>query len=187
MTRPLDLGRPGPRAWRECRLKDVAPSINRGIAPAYADYDTGWVAFNQKCVRPDLSVAPELGRPIAEGSVDPESPALLREGDVVVNSTGRGTLGRAALVRGLRDLSLVADGHVTVVRVDESLACARFMAYLLGTDAFYEQANSCLAVGATNQTELNREAIRAVHVRLPARGEQERIADYLDAEEAAAK
>lgn len=97
-------------------------------APTYADADTGALAFSQKCVRPDLSVAPELGRPIELENVQLNAPARLRVGDLVVNSTGRGTLGRAAVVRELPSEPLVADGHVTVLRVKEERASPQFLA-----------------------------------------------------------
>ncbi|MGH9155196.1 MAG: restriction endonuclease subunit S [Acidimicrobiales bacterium] len=136
-------------------------------------------------VKSDLSIAPELGRPVAEASVLASIPARLQAGDIVVNSTGRGTLGRAAHVPNDPVTPLVADGHVTVIRVRPDDADPRFVSYILATDAFYQQANVCLAVGATNQTELNREALRRMAVVLPPTlDEQRRIADYLDAETA---
>ena len=182
MTRPLEFGKPAPVGWRTQRLKDVARYIDRGVAPEYADGDTGVFAFNQKCVRPDLSIALELGRPVTNGSVFPNSPARLRAGDIVINSTGRGTLGRAGLVRNDPVTSVVADGHVTIVRLRRGNVDPRFVSYVLATDAFYQQANLCLAVGATNQTELNRETLRRMTIDLPPFDEQRRIADYLDAE-----
>lgn len=183
MSEPLDLAEQ-PGEWTRCRLKDVTTWVNRGVAPTYADADTGALALSQKCVRPDLSVSPELGRPIETENVPRNAPARLRVGDVVVNSTGRGTLGRAALIRALPPETLVADGHVTVVRVKEARVSPRFLTYLLGTQAFDEQANACLAIGSTNQTELGREALRRIRLAMPPGEEQQRIADYLDAETA---
>lgn len=184
MTQPLEFGQPAPAGWQRQRLKDVAFYVDRGVAPEYAEGDTGIVAFNQKCVRPDLSIEPELGRPVASGSVLPNSPARLRAGDIVINSTGRGTLGRAGLVRNEPAAALVADGHVTVVRFRRGDVDPRFVSCILATKAFYQQANVCLAVGATNQTELNREALRRMAIALPPLDEQRRIAAYLDAETA---
>ncbi len=184
MTRPLDFGQPAPAGWRRQRLKDFAGYVDRGVAPEYADADTGVVAFNQKCVRPDLSIALELGRPVVSGSVPSNSPARLRAGDIVINSTGRGTLGRAGLVRNEPSAALVADGHVTIARVRRDDVDPRFVSWVLATEAFYQQANACLAVGATNQTELNREALRRMAIALPTLDEQRRIADYLGAETA---
>jgi type I restriction enzyme S subunit len=182
MTEALTFGSSLPENWASLRLKDAATYVNRGIAPSYADGDTGLMAFNQGCVRADLSVDLERGRAVAEGSLGRSHPARLRAGDVVVNSTGRGTLGRAGLIRTDPACPFFADGHVTIIRVRKAVTDARFLAYVLGTDVFYEQANSCLAVGATNQTELNREALRRMTLRLPPVASQRAIADALDAE-----
>lgn len=134
-------------AVQSVRIKDVATYVNRGVAPTYTDEPTGWVAFNQKCVRPDGRVAPELGRPMADPGLAGRS-AVLRSGDICVNSTGRGTLGRAGVVTGVDvdESTLVADGHVTVLRADRSAVDPRYLWYVLGNDRFYEYANACLVV-----------------------------------------
>jgi type I restriction enzyme S subunit len=110
--------------------------------------------------------------------------SILREGDLVVNSTGTGTLGRVGLItqQHVSHARLVADGHVTIVRLDGAVADPRFVWYHLSTDSFYELANATLAVGSTNQTELGRSALAGVRLRLPPLDEQQRIVEALDAE-----
>jgi type I restriction enzyme S subunit len=112
--------------------------------------------------------------------------AVLRRDDLVVNSTGTGTLGRVGIIEAhhLASEKLVADGHVTVVRVDPGKVMARFLWYQLCTDAFCEFANASLAVGATNQTELGRSALGRSPIHLPSMEEQQRIVDLLDVETA---
>jgi type I restriction enzyme S subunit len=88
--------------------------------------------------------------------------ARLLNGDILVNSTGTGTLGRVGLVEGLSVDSipvLVADGHVTVIRVSPQAVSPAFLTYLLTTSAFMDLANECLAIGSTNQMELGRESL----------------------------
>ena len=167
------------------RLKDVASYINRGVAPNYVDDATGFVAYSQKCTRSDRSVDPTLGRPILDPGLACRA-AILRPGDLVVNSTGTGTLGRVGLVepRHLENGALVADGHVTIVRINPELVDPRFLWLQLSTDAFYDLANSTLAVGSTNQTELGRSALGSAPVHLPPLDEQRQIVGFLDAENA---
>jgi hypothetical protein len=143
------------------------------------------MAFNQKCTRPDRTVDPTLGRPMLDPGPSAQL-SILREGDLVVNSTGTGTLGRVGLIahRHESDAALVADGHVTVVRIDGAVAEPRFVWYYLSTDEFYELANATLAVGSTNQTELGRSALGGVSLCLPPLDEQRRIVDILDTETA---
>ena len=170
---------------RSVRLKNVATYINRGVAPTYVDESTGFMAFSQKCTRPGRTVDQTLGRPM----LDPGPAArasILREGDLVVNSTGTGTLGRVGLIaqHHVSNAALVADGHVTIVRIDRAVAEPRFVWYQLSTDAFYELANATLAVGSTNQTELGRSSLGCASLLLPPIDEQRRIVEVLDAETA---
>jgi type I restriction enzyme S subunit len=110
--------------------------------------------------------------------------AVLRAGDLCVNSTGAGTLGRVGLIEEshVAQQRLVADGHVTVVRVDPTKMDPRFLWYQLSTDEFYEQANVCLGVGSTNQTELGRGPLSRAAVVVPSLAEQARIVGFLDKE-----
>nr|MDT0664420.1 restriction endonuclease subunit S [Micromonospora sp. DSM 115978] len=86
--------------------------------------------------------------------------------------------------RGPDDLPCIADGHVTVIRANHQAVDARFLFYWLSSAFFYDYANSSLAVGATNQTELYPERLGRTPVALPPLDEQSRIADFLDAETA---
>lgn len=110
---------------------------------------------------------------------------FLVSGDVLVNSTGTGTLGRVGYFSaGPDDLPCVADGHITVARADGKLADSRYMYYWLNSRPFYEYIYSALIVGATNQIELNGERLAAAPTALPPLDEQRRIAAFLDAETA---
>lgn len=172
-----------PPEWQQFRIKDVTTFVNRGIAPNYSDEPTDLLAFSQKCIQANREVDPAQGR-----YQDPDdellaSDALLRPLDVVINSTGTGTLGRAGLIStSLIDQypPLVADGHVTIVRFDERFCQPRYGWYLLSTDVFYRFANEALAVGSTNQMELGREAIRRTAILLPPVARQDELVDWLD-------
>jgi type I restriction enzyme S subunit len=152
------------------------------VAPTYAEDDTGFVAFSQKCVLGNGRVDAALGRPMADPG-EALADARLKNGDVVVNSTGTGTLGRAGLVVSDTDeppAVLVADGHVTVIRTDDRSLLPKFLAYLLQTDSFMQVANECLAVGSTNQMELGRDSLRTLGFRIPSREAQRQIVKCLD-------
>ncbi|MBF6353619.1 restriction endonuclease subunit S [Nocardia higoensis] len=115
---------------------------------------------------------------------DPESlKGHLVNGDVLVNSTGTGTLGRIGYFSGSPDeVPCVADGHVTVVRTDPTELHPRFAYYWMRSEVFRDYIFAALVVGATNQIELNRDRLRDAPVPLPLLEEQRRIADFLDAE-----
>ncbi|NEE61104.1 hypothetical protein G3M55_93430 [Streptomyces sp. SID8455] len=107
----------------------------------------------------------------------------LQEGDVLVNSTGTGTLGRVGYFSTAPDgTPCMADSHVTLARVEPGLLDSRFLYYWLGSSAFQHYLKIALAVGATNQIELNRDRLGDAPVPLPPFDEQRRIADFLELE-----
>ena len=185
MTVPFIVGRrPKPlEGWQAVRLKDVCYYVNRGVAPEYAEVDTGVVAFSQKCVLSEGRVDANLGRPIVDLGEGFGS-ARLGPGDIVINSTGTGTLGRTGIMEPVakEDAPVpIADGHVTIIRTNDEQVLPTFLSFLLGTDAFRSVANESLAVGSTNQMELGRDAIRTLGFNVPTLSEQARIVAYLEA------
>jgi type I restriction enzyme S subunit len=164
-------------------MKDITSYVNRGQAPKYVDVDEGPKAFGQRCVQQNRDVDPIQGRPIASFFDIADSPDKLSGGDIVVNSTGTGTLGRAGYITEsivAASGPLIADGHVTVIRALSEAALPRFLWYALSTETFYEIANVCIAVGATNQMELGRESLRRLGLRVPSIDEQTQLVRYLD-------
>lgn len=164
----------------EVRLKRLCSTINRGSTPNYAQGETGdALVVGQSCQRPGGSF--DIGRARWHDGPLP-SKGLLRGGEVVVNSTGTGTLGRSALVPDVAQPTF-ADTHVTVLRPRPSELDGRFLAYLVGRRSFVVLAEDALSVGATKQRELNVEALRNYAVApLPALDRQHLIADFLDRE-----
>src|SRR5690348_15674279 len=99
--------------WDVQSLSDLCSYIGRGSAPAYIEQG-GVLVLNQKCVRGgfvDLSLARRTDP--SRKPIDPER--ILRPFDVLVNSTGAGTLGRVAQTGGLLE-PVTVDSHITIVR-----------------------------------------------------------------------
>jgi type I restriction enzyme S subunit len=147
---------------RYALLGTVSASIARGIAPKYADEVSGSpVVLNQRCIR-DGFVSTGPARRTIDRSVPPEKVASA--GDILVNSTGAGTLGRVGRWQGPKAL---VDSHVTVVKPDAKLCPPNVLAYsLLGSQAEIEG----LATGSTGQTELSRERLASLRINLPSGG-----------------
>jgi type I restriction enzyme S subunit len=163
--------------WRQEKLGDVCAFLNRGISPSYLD-DGGVCVLNQKCVR-DHVVSWEQSRrhDVNTKSVSPER--FVRLGDVLVNSTGTGTLGRVAQIREEPEEKTTVDSHVTIVRPKPGMFHLDFFGYMLVVieDAIKEAGEGC-----GGQTELAR-AILAERfaVTYPtALPEQRRIVGILD-------
>ncbi|MCT7293880.1 restriction endonuclease subunit S [Rhodococcus sp. PAE-6] len=161
-------------SWVEATLGDTCLSIKRGKAPKYVD--DGYLVFNQKCVRDEnrIDISParrtDSSRPIPEH-------AQLQVGDVLINSTGRGTLGRAAELRELPEPA-TADSHVTIVRPDPQHFSLGFAGLVLSARKADLES---LQTGSTNQTELSASSIAAVPIALPPLPVQERIVEVIGA------
>jgi type I restriction enzyme, S subunit len=159
------------------KLKYIADHIARGDAPSYVD-ESDVLAINQACVSP-RGLAVEKGK-----FQDPDDTtrigAWLHPGDVLINSTGTGTLGRVGYVNEGLPKRCFADGHVTIIRDSKGRFVPRFLFYLLSIQQ--EQLTVECAEGATNQIELSRHNLGNKVIDWPSIEEQRRIAALLDVE-----
>lgn len=147
-------------------LRDVTTEIRRGIGPKYCDQG-GIRVLNQKCVR-DRRIKLSLARR-HDTSVRSVDGRMLHPGDLLVNSTGVGTLGRAAQVWTLDEPTIV-DSHLTIVRTDTAKARLHYFGLnLTGREAEIEE----LGEGSTGQTELSRVRLGDLPILIPIRDVQD--------------
>ncbi|RNC76738.1 hypothetical protein DA717_14235, partial [Piscirickettsiaceae bacterium NZ-RLO2] len=101
-----------PTGWKPQTLRGVTSYINRGVAPKYVEED-GFPVINQKCIRGHRVNFAESRLTASEHKVPTDK--LLQPLDILVNSTGTGTLGRVAQLFDCSDRATV-DTHVTTLR-----------------------------------------------------------------------
>lgn len=162
---PSPLG-PIPQGWEVKKLGDLTAVSSRGISPTYDDEGGDSKVINQKCIRGQrLSLEParRQSKPIPRDK-------RIRFGDVLINSTGVGTLGRVAQVYEDLDQCTV-DTHVTIVRPKADADVDFFGCTLLLKEDDFER----LGIGATGQTELSRAAIGEVKIPAPPDSLQKRF------------
>ena len=154
-----------PDEWKNVTLEDITTLVSRGITPKYAD-DTGQIVINQKCIRNhmiDLSFARSHRPKVINNK-------WLQFGDLLINSTGDGTLGRAAQVW-FQPHNLTVDSHVTIVR-----PAAENMIFYIGLWGIqHEKEIESLHTGSTGQTELPRDRVKAIELLLPDKETLERF------------
>jgi len=149
-----------PAGWRVQTLGEVTQYLSRGISPAYVEHG-GVLVLNQKCIR-DGSVDSTKGRRHDSTKKSINGRGLI-EGDVLVNSTGVGTLGRVAQILAVEEETIV-DSHVTVVRADGINLSWNY----LGIDLSRRQDEiEALGEGSTGQTELARARLAGLPVLIP--------------------
>jgi len=145
------------RRFGSGKISELSEYVNRGIAPQYDD-NSETIVINQKCIRNgrlNLTQARRQSR-----AVTPEK--LVRRFDVLVNSTGVGTLGRVAQALTVPPGTTV-DTHVTIVRPAADVDPHFFGIQLLFCQSNFERAG----VGSTGQTELSRAAIGEMSAIIP--------------------
>ncbi|MGQ8630158.1 restriction endonuclease subunit S [Agrobacterium sp. DKPNP3] len=154
---PAALGDHGlPEGWTEKELGTLAVLLKRGLNPTYCD--GGIPVINQKCIR-NGQVNFAVARRHDSVKRPPKERAL-QEQDVLVNSTGVGTLGRVATVRGLKE-EATADSHVTICRADaDRISKLVFSLFLEGQQSLIET----MGHGSTGQTELSPSSLAALRI-----------------------
>ncbi len=169
------------RSAPSTQLEHYAASISRGVTPQYyKDEDASPVlVLNQKCIRNGW-VTPELARLMTPRARE-KSQAIARLDDLLVNSTGQGTLGRVA--RWDSDDPIYVDSHVTVVKADPRRIYPVLMPYLVFP---LQDEIEHMATGSTGQTELSPSRLAQLNVPLLSLEEQRPLSARLVALEAQA-
>lgn len=146
-----------PEGWQLVKIDDITSLVSRGITPKYSD-DSDQIVINQKCIRNhiiDLSPARTHTPKVVNDK-------WLRFGDLLINSTGEGTLGRTAQVW-FYPTKLTVDSHITIVRPMNEL-----LIYYIGLwGILHEKEIESLHTGSTGQTELPRDRVKAMNILLP--------------------
>ncbi|WP_338672562.1 restriction endonuclease subunit S [Streptomyces sp. SCSIO 30461] len=157
----------------EVAVEPLTTALTRGVAPKYTDSSDELTVLNQKCVRGGR-VNLDPSRLTLREKV--KAHKLLQLNDVLVNSTGVGTLGRVA--RWTLDLEATVDSHITIVRFNEDKVdpvCAGFA--MLRAQPEIE----AMGEGSTGQTELRRSQVGELELILPGPAGQKELRPKLDA------
>ena len=163
--------------WQTEKLGDACAFLNRGISPKYLEQG-GICVLNQKCVR-DHHVSYELSRRHDTTAKSVGTERFIQLGDVLVNSTGTGTLGRVAQIREMPPEPTTVDSHVTIVRPKPGKFFPDFFGYML---VVIEEKIKEAGEGCGGQTELARSVLSdRFSVSYPTSlDEQQRIVGILD-------
>lgn len=164
-----------PNGWMETALGDITSYINRGITPKYT-LNTGIYVLNQRCIR-DHKVSYDNARLNDLNLRKVSEDKKVRLWDILICSTGTGTLGRVAQITDKIEPTTV-DSHVTIVRPVSSINQSFLGQLLKGKEREIEY----LAEGSTGQTELPRKKLGTFPLIIPQNiNEQKAIANILTA------
>lgn len=172
------INRSFPSNWTVAPLGEISSYIQRGKSPKYVE-SSPLAVINQKCVRWNQLQTEHQKYIHPEQIPTWDANRHIRQGDILWNSTGTGTVGRAYLVKSTDcQPPKVVDSHVTIVRSNPEVDSRIIFYWIKGPNVQNRIEELC--DGSTNQVELSRTAISEIKIPLPPISEQRRIADKLD-------
>ena len=168
-----------PAGWAWSRLKSIViKEIKRGKAPIYADKSSVLV-FAQKCNVKHCGINMQLAKYLNEAVLKKYTAEdFLFIDDVIINSTGTGTLGRVGILS--KECfnpvaKIVPDTHITVVRTHKEIVSSYIFFMLKHMQPKLEISGE----GSTNQKELRPDYIKNLLCPIPPIGEQLKIVDVI--------
>ena len=170
-----------PEGWEWTTLGELCSFLSRGKSPKYSE-EKKYPVFAQKCNLYDGDISLEKARFLDPKTISKWSDEYkLIDGDILVNSTGTGTVGRTRLFHSdvLGDYPFVVpDSHVSVIRSFEEIE-SKFVLAFLSSDYGQTYIEDNLA-GSTNQKELYIGVLDNMQFPLPPHEEQFRIVTTVD-------
>ena len=115
--------------YQNKKVKTLILENNRGITPKYIEHG-GITVLNQKCIR-DNKILFEYSRKhdINKNNINPKK--FLKKFDVLINSTGVGTLGRVAQLKRVEE-PITYDSHISLLRPDPTKINLEYFGYAIG-------------------------------------------------------
>ena len=160
-------------------MGEISSKLKRGKSPKYTE-KSSIMAFAQKCNQKDGPTTLEKALYIDESTLRkyPEEEKM-QFNDIVINSTGTGTLGRVGIFDcNIPDdiAAVYPDSHVSSVRINSELFAKYFYYFVKSKQSYLET----MGEGSTNQKELKIDTIANLIVSLPPISEQKRIVSKIE-------
>ena len=146
-----------PESWHITTIDALSSLVTRGITPKY-DGSSTQIVLNQKCIR-DHTIDVSLARRHLPKKINEK---WISKGDLLINSTGTGTLGRVAQVW-FDANNMTVDSHVTIVRPKVPI----LQSYIGFWGLSHESEIEAQHTGSTGQTELPRDRVKAMELPFP--------------------
>ncbi|MGL6119786.1 MAG: restriction endonuclease subunit S, partial [Fusobacteriaceae bacterium] len=162
--------------WKKVKLENLTNYIARGITPKYSENINDMIVINQKCIRNGkLSLKNSRYHNYSLKNVSDDK--ILKKYDILINSTGVGTLGRVCQNL-FNNKNLTVDTHVTIVRPNFEKINPIYLGFSIRNNQNFIES---LGEGSTGQTELKRQRLaEEVEIFYPENTEnQEKIASIL--------
>lgn len=152
------------------KLEDFAILLKRGKSPKYSTEKTNITILKSGQIR-GLKIFDLTNKYYASPSMIVDE-RLLKENDLLINSTGVGTAGRVNIFN-LKGNYFV-DSHVTILRLDTSKLLPLYVLYQLYYNIGFKNIEK-MATGQSGQIELAIKTIANIKIQIPSLEEQQKI------------
>jgi type I restriction enzyme, S subunit len=132
--------------------KSLFERIFRGKSPKYNQLGSE-IILNQKCNRWNYLTIEHAKKVNSNWINSVDSEFFTEEGDILINSTGEGTIGRASYVD-KKHTGLLYDSHLLLLRINKSIINPNFFVELFNSSYGQSQVNNMKSAQTTKQTEL---------------------------------
>ncbi|MFZ4263744.1 hypothetical protein ACFRAE_17025 [Sphingobacterium sp. HJSM2_6] len=134
------------------KYESLVEDVFRGKSPKYSEKSEKYI-LNQKCNRWNKIEIEFAKTVVPEWYNNIDKKFFTKEGDIIINSTGDGTIGRASYVS--KDFEgLIYDSHILLLRLNKKLFNPELFVELFNSSFGQEQVNQIKSAQATKQTEL---------------------------------
>ena len=170
-----------PNEWEWCRLGDISIFLSRGKSPKYSEKKK-YPVFAQKCNLKSGGISLDTAKFLDESTLPKWGDEYkLKDNDILVNSTGTGTVGRVGIFSKevLGDYPfIVPDSHISVVRLSSKMNS--YYIYKIMNSMMIQQYIEDNLAGSTNQKELYIGILQKSLIPLPPLAEQQRIVEKIE-------
>ena len=150
-------------------LESVCPIMSKGIKPKYVEYSCVLV-INQACIN---WYGQRLGNIKYHNEEIPVRKRILESGDVLLNATGNGTLGRCCVFICPSDNNTyINDGHVIALSTDRAVILPEVLNTYLSLNDTQAEIYRQYVTGSTNQVDIVFSDIKKMKVPVPSMDEQ---------------
>ena len=152
---------------------ELVIEVFRGKSPKYKEGTNSFI-LNQKCNRwneIDMSFIKTVDEEWLK-SID--NRFLTKEGDVLINSTGEGTIGRASFIKKENE-SLLYDSHLLLLRLNTLFINPELFVEIFNSEYGQNQVNDIKSAQATKQTELGVSNLMKINFPIPESSEKQKM------------
>ena len=147
--------------WKLFEIKEISNIITRGKTPKYA-LSSNIFVINQACIYWDKIKYENM-----KFHIEDESLLFLKNKDVLINSTGTGTLGRMNIIQNIIHEKFTIDSHVMLVRLKDEKTLPLYFINIFMNEKYQKDLLLKCVNGSTNQIELSKEKFSKFKIPVP--------------------